>query len=149
MLLEASASGLLHALQTDPFDRRDMLQLRHALQRLRQERYLRYSQREWITSLVTQICMAIGNRDRYRAANEDMMRLLCYLRDLDLPNTENSRSPENVYDEITTLWRRVFGDPDEWERRQAERDALIGLGESEEARRIRERNEYVEKHLFR
>jgi len=58
MLWEASASGLLRTLQTDPFDHHDMLQLRHTIERLRKERYLRYSQREWITSLVTQICMA-------------------------------------------------------------------------------------------
>jgi len=149
MLWEASASGLLHTLQTDPFDHHDMIQLRHAIQRLRKERYLRYSQREWITSLVTQICMAIGNRDRYRAANEEMMRLLEYLRDIDLPDTGSDKQSENVYDGIMALWRQVFGDPDEWERRQAERDALVGRGESEEARRARERTEYVQRNFLR
>ncbi len=149
MLWEASASGLLHTLQPDPFDRHDMLHLRHTLLSLRRERYIRYSQREWLTSLVTQICMAIGNRDRYRAANEDMMRLLNYLRDLDLPDNENTHRSENVYGDITALWRRVFGDPQEWERKQVERDALVGLGESEEAKRIRERMEFVHRNFLR
>lgn len=148
MLLEASASGLLHTLQTDPFERHDMLRLRHVLLRLRKERYLRYSQREWITSLVTQLCMAIGNRDHYRAANEDMMRLLNYLRDLDLPDGEAGRS-ENMYDDITALWRRVFGDPDEWERKQAIKDAQAGRGESGEARLARERAEFVRRRFLR
>lgn len=149
MLWEASASGLLHTLQPDPFDHHDMILLRHTLQRLRKERYLRYSQREWITSLVTQICMAVGNRDRYRAANEDMMRLLEYLRDLDLPDADTGRRSENAFDDITALWRRVFGDPEEWERKQVERDALVGLGESEEAKRIRERMEFVHRNFLR
>jgi len=149
MLWEASASGLLCTLQTDPFDRHDMIQLRHTLQRLRKERYLRYSQREWVTSLVTQICMAIGNRERYRAANADMMRLLEYLRDLDLPDTGNDHRTDQAYDDITALWRRVFGDPEEWERKQAERNTLAGLGESEEAKSIRERMEYVQRNFLR
>jgi hypothetical protein len=126
-----------------------MVQLRHTLQRLRKERYLRYSQREWITSLVTQICMAIGNRDRYRAANEDMMRLLEYLRDLDLPENTGEQRSTNAYDDITALWRRVFGDPVEWERKHAERNALGGLGESAEAKLIRERMEFVQRNFLR
>ena len=109
---------------------------------------MRYSQREWITSLVTQICMAIGNRDRYKSANEDMMRLLEYLRDLDLPDNDRDK-PSNAYDDITALWRRVFGDPDEFERRQAERNAVNAQVESEEIQSLRERQEYVHRRLFR
>ncbi|MCL2306386.1 MAG: hypothetical protein FWC43_13665 [Planctomycetaceae bacterium] len=52
-------------------------------------------------------------------------------------------------DDIMALWRQVFGDPDEWERKQAERDTLVGRGESEEARRARERVEYVQRNFLR
>jgi hypothetical protein len=93
--------------------------------------------------------MAIGNRDRYRAANEEMMRLLEYLRDHDLPDTDGGNQSKNEYVDIMALWRRVFGDPDEWERKQTQRDALAGLGESEEARRARERVEYVQRNFLR
>ena len=146
-LWEASASGLLRTLGPDPFETKDLLHLKHHLAYLRQERYIRYSQREWITSLVTQLCMAIGNRDRYSAVNQDMMRILTYLRELDLPEIENTTG--KGHDGITDLWRRVFGDPDEMDRLQAERDAAFGIGESEEARLVRERLEYVQKNLFR
>ena len=95
MLFEASASGLLRSLQTDPFDGNDVLHLRHVLHRLRSERYLRYSTRELTTALVKQICMAIGNRDRYRSAHDDVTRLLGYLRELDLPD-DRSRRPEKT-----------------------------------------------------
>ncbi len=126
-----------------------MLHLRHALLSLRRERYMRYSQREWLTSLVTQICMAIGNRDRYKAANEDMLRLLEYLRDLDLPDNENAHRSENAYDDITAFWRRVFGDPDEWERKQVEKRAGTECTENDEARSKRERDEFIRKNLFK
>ncbi len=109
---------------------------------------MRYSQREWLTSLVTQICMAIGNRDRYRSANEDMMRLLSYLRDLDLPDNETGK-PSNAYDDITALWRRVFGDPDEFERKMAERNTGTKFDDSEEARSKRQRGEFIRKNLFK
>lgn len=149
MLFDASASGLLRSLQTDPFDPNDVLHLRHVLYRLRSERYLRYSTRELGTALVKQICMAIGNRDRYRSAYEDVTRLLDYLRELDLPNNGSRQPAKNEYDTLIDLWLRVFGDPDEMERKQRERDTTVGIGESEEARLVRERQEYTRSRFLR
>jgi hypothetical protein len=77
-----------------------------------------------------------------------MMRLLHYLRDLDLPDNETGKS-SNAFDDITALWRRVFGDPDEWERKMAERNNVAELVENETARNKREREEHVRKNLFR
>ena len=149
MLFEASASGLLRSLQTNPFDLNDVLHLRHVLHRLRSERYLRYSTRELMTALVKQICMAIGNRDRYRSAHEDVTRLLGYLRELDITENETRQPAKNEYDALIELWGHVFGDPDEMERKQIARDTAIGVGETEEARLIRGRQEYVRDKFLR
>jgi len=149
MLFEASASGLLRSLQPDPFDPKDLLHLRHVLHRLRSERYLRYSTRELTTALVKQLCMAIGNRDRYRSAHEDVIRLLEYLRDLDLPDNGTREPAKNEYDALIDLWVRTFGDPDEMERKQLAQNTAAGAGESEETRRVRERQEYVRSNFLR
>jgi len=148
MLFEASASGLLRSLQPDPFDPKDLLHLRHVLHRLRSERYLRYSTRELTTALVKQLCMAIGNRDRYRSAHEDVIRLLDYLRELDLPENGTREPAKNEYDVLIDLWVRTFGDPDEMERKQLAREITVA-GESEEARQTRERQEYVRSNFLR
>lgn len=149
MLFEASASGLLRSLQTNPFDLNDVLHLRHVLHRLRSERYLRYSTRELMTALVKQICMAIGNRDRYRSAHDDVTRLLGYLRELDIPNNETCQPAKNEYDALIELWCRVFGDPEEMERKQIARDTVVECGETEEARLFRKRQEYVHDKFLR
>ena len=149
MLLEASASGLLRTLQTDPFEPRDVLHLKHVLQRLRSERYLRYSSRELMTALVRQICMAIGKRDRYPAAYEDVVNLLTYLREIDLPGHRDKVATKSEYEQLIDLWTRTFGDPDEMERRQARRNAVMGVGESEEARQARQQQKYIQTRFLR
>ena len=148
MIMEASASGLLQSLQTDPFEPKDVIHLHHVLDVVRRERYLHYSQRELLVSLIRQVCMAIGNRDQYRTAHEDMMRILKYLRNLDIPESD-LKDIKDVYQTLIDQWVSIFGDPDEMERRQLERDAQAGIGESEEARNVRLRQEYIQNNFLR
>lgn len=147
MLFDASASGLLRTLKPDPFDPKDVQHLRHVLHRLRTERYLRYTTRELLTALVKQTCMAVANRDRYRSAHEDVTRLLTYLRELDLPG--NGEPAPSDFEQIIDLWVRTFGNPDEMERKQRERDESAGPGETEEERLEREMQEFVLHHYLR
>ena len=148
MTMEASASGLLQSLQTDPFEPKDVIHFYHVLDVVRRERYLHYSQRELLVSLVRQVCMAIGNRDQYRSAHEDMMKILKYLRNLAIPESD-TKEIKDVYQALIDQWVSIFGDPDEMERRQLERDAQIGIGESEEAREVRLRQEYIQNNFLR
>ena len=144
----ALASGLLYQFRIDPFDTADILRLKYILEDIQRNLCLQYSSRELQASLVSKICMAIGNREQFKSVNEDMIGILTYLRGLDFPDKRKEKSLA-VHDSIIALWERVFGDPEEVERQHAERMALAGEGESDVAQVVRGRQKYVRSHFLR
>jgi len=143
LISRALASGLLYKLQINPFDSSDLLRLRYVLDGMNRDLCSQYSSRELLTSLVSKVCMAIGNRAQFKPANEDMIKILDYLRELDFPDRKRSRetSPEN--DDLIALWKQEFGDPEEFERQYEAKLAAAGVGESPEAQQVRIRQEHI------
>ena len=114
LIQDAAASGLLHQLQLDVFDRKDAVLLQHILANLKRERFLRYSTRELEVSLVSKICMAVANRNQFKSTHKDMMDVLEYLRNTDFPDKQGN---ENKYDDLLVLWQKTFKmDPVEYEK---------------------------------
>ena len=148
LLYEAAASGLLAAMPFDPFETRDRIHLHLVLRRLRDRLYGQYARRELLVSLVRQICMAIGNREHYETVRDESQEFLQYLRNLDLP--DDGKEPEqSAHKEMIDLWVSIFGDPAEMERKVFDSLALEGLGETENAKSVRERNAFVQSHFLR
>jgi len=101
-----------------------------------------------MVSLVRQICMAIGNRESYETVRNESLEFLQYLRNLDLPD-DRKDTAKTANNDIIDLWVSVFGDPAEMERKVFSRLAQEGLGESEDARVVRERNAFVQSNYLR
>jgi hypothetical protein len=148
LLYEAAASGLLATMPFDPFETRDRIHLHFVLRRLRDRLYGQYAQRELLVSLVRQICMAIGNREHYEAVRDESQEFLQYLRNLDLPD-DGKDGEKTAHEEIIDLWVSIFGDPAEMERRVFDNMAQEGLGETDDAKRVRERNAFVQSNYLR
>ncbi len=87
------------------------------------------------------------NRDRYKAAHEDVTRLLTYLRELDLPG--NGETAHSDFEQIIDLWVRTFCDPNEMERKLLEQNDSLATGETEKERHQRETQEFVRNHYLR
>jgi hypothetical protein len=118
--VEASASGLLHTLQIDPFSRKDVIQLRQVLDRLNTERYKFAAQNELLISVAMQICMAVGNRKAYDRVSETTFQIRDSLRGYIFPeqHAENAVSPKNSeYVEMMQLWERIFGNAEDADRK--------------------------------
>ena len=148
LISRAAASGLLYNLRLDPLDIKDRLCLRYLLDNTLREVNTQYSSRELLVSLVSKICMAIGNRDQFKQANESMINILHYLRGLDFPEKKKdviSKEDQAIMD----LWEQVFGDPEEMERKFALAQAKAGVGDSEIAAAARERQQYVRQQFLR
>jgi hypothetical protein len=152
LIYEAVASGLLKDMQIDPFNVQDTVCLHLILRRMRDRIYSDYTQRELMTTLVNQICMAVGNKEVYPKVRDEALDLLEYLRDMDFPPTEEEkakRSQRAGADDIIALWERTFGDPVAMERKVLAGLTSSGFGESAEAKAAREREKWIQASLLR
>jgi hypothetical protein len=122
LLAEASASGLLHDLQIDPFSRKDLIQLNYVLNRLSGERQKAALEQELLISVMQQVCMAVANRKAYNKVADITFKLRDSLRAFIFPEKNeqeitaaNSVSNENA--DLMQLWEKIFGPAHEVEQK--------------------------------
>jgi hypothetical protein len=103
VLSEAVYSGKL--LDIDPFERKSPLKLNGLLEYINRQRNKEFYQHELLTNLVSQLCMAVANREAYREVSSQTATILDCLRDAVLPgNKFTKHTATDEMQDLIHLW---------------------------------------------